>query len=152
MKRTFKVLATQSRLLCAIALLAVIGFSMAACSGDSTVAPTLTDLIMTEYKAGVPPTWTPKSSFSINEQFCFYIKGTAGDLDVPKFVFTIKGGTEPWVKELTFSNPRPAGANLQSSFSGNFSYPKAGNYTLEAYVEDAKGNKSNTLTFAFEIK
>jgi hypothetical protein len=37
-------------------------------------------------------------------------------------------------------------------WTGNYSYPTAGNYTLEAYIEDANGNKSNTLTFAFEIK
>jgi hypothetical protein len=144
MKRTFKVLGI-------IALLAIIGFSMAACSGDSTVAPTLTSLIMVEYKAGVPPTETPKSSFSINEQFFLYAKVTAGDLDVTKFVFTIKGGTEPWVKESTLSTPYPAGS-ANFGFATGASLQKAGSYTLEAYAVDSKGNKSNTLTFAFEIK
>jgi hypothetical protein len=144
MKRTFKVLGI-------IALLAVIGFSMAACGGDSTVAPTLTNLITVEFKAGVPPTSTPKSSFSINEQFYLYAKVTVGDLDVTKFVFTIKGGTEPWVTESTPSTPYPAGSTY-GMLAITASLQKAGNYTLEAYAVDAKGNKSNALTFAFEIK
>jgi hypothetical protein len=36
MKNTFKPFGTQSRLLCAIALLAIIGFSMAACNSDAS--------------------------------------------------------------------------------------------------------------------
>jgi hypothetical protein len=147
MKRTLRIAGI-------IALLAIIGFSMAACGGDSTVAPTLTNLIMHEYKAGVPPTSTPKSSFSINERFWVHVIGTAGDLDVKKLVFTIKGGTQPWVREWNITtNPPSAGSAISSYYSsGDYSYPTAGSYTLEAYAVDSKGNKSNTLTFAFEIK
>jgi len=135
-----------------VALLAAIGLSMAACGdGSSDPAPTLTGFItMTEANA-IAQQWVPKTSFQAAENIGVGIRGSnPSSQNVERFVITAK---KNGVVTDTFTY---SGLSIASGYDfSQFISPlnlDPGNYTLEVYAADSKGNKSNVLTTSVSVQ
>lgn len=140
MKNTFNLFAI-------IALVAVIGFSFFACSSTPSnpgSTPELVGLYLSLY-----PDVGPRTEFTATDGLCYYIAGRDQDKDVKKAVALCKNDSGIVVLNRT--------TDIRiNSISFNYSigtYKLAiGNYTLEVYVIDSKGNISNTLSTDFKVK
>ena len=163
MKNTLKVtirrIAAIRRIAGTVALMAIVGFAMAACasspsgSGAEPQPPVLTDFIIKSTEDGPENIWNPMTSISANQWFDIAVKGTSGDQRITKYVLTTKdGSTVVWTTEVKL--PPKGRRQSFTLYDGhywlpsNFSNPSV---IFEVYFEDEKGNKSNTMSVTMPV-
>jgi len=95
----------------------------------------------------------PTNEFSVGNRVRFHFFATPGSKSLVKVVITFKrGGTEvdTWADE--FDPPVAPGSGRAGGNYGIFTPQTAGSYTVEVYVEDVNGLKSETKTYAFTVQ
>jgi hypothetical protein len=141
MKRTIFV----SGLLVCLLTLSLIFVS---CDSDKKDVPNLTDFITLATDDAKNGRWVPKTTFLTTDHIEAAVKGTDSDLNVTKFVFTLKKDDGTIVGSTDKAGP--AKVNPFVAWMGYWTLPK-GNYTIEVYAVDAKNNKSNTLSKSITV-
>jgi hypothetical protein len=140
-----------------IAIAVLIVFSMAACAttGGVTEPPTLTEFgTITPYnEKDESQSELPRSSFKTNEYFGVQLAGENPGKNITTFLITFKkdGSTvKPGGNQDTEIKAATKDVKFGWSFD-SWSFDTAGDYTVEVYAIDAKGNHSNTLTASFTV-
>ena len=96
--------------------------------------------------------WLPETMFPIGYPISVDISGTTFTNDVPKYIITLKsGGTVVDSIVGTLDNPIAKGQESFDQLISIYSINTVGDFTVEVYFENSKGNKSNTLTTAFTV-
>jgi hypothetical protein len=144
----------KNGLILAFVVLLVFGF-MACDNGNGSsnngTAPNLTEFITMD--GNVTSGWTEKTTFSTTGKLGVGIKGTDPEQDMTKYFLTFKKNE---TQVLTAERNAPTGYN-----NGNFTHllgswsqtnAQQGQYSVEIYAIDSKGNKSNTLTANFSVE
>jgi len=138
-----------SFVLAMLAVALVFGLALVSC-GPSVDPPVIANLRTYER---VDDTDVNKDAFTVGAGVMFKVDLTAGSNDLTTMYFPIKkDGVEVWnAPPFPLSTPVASGTNRSYAF-GTFTATSAGTYILEAYAEDAEGNKSKTLTHTFTVQ
>ena len=138
---------------CLMLTLMTLGFVLMACattgSGEPVPPPVLTSFITVTQNNGITQQWVPETSFPETEGINVGIRGdNPGKTNIRQFVFTIKSdGVE--VNKFTTN---VSISNLQfTQYIGSFRF-SPGDYVVEVYAVDRRGNQSNTLSTAFSVR
>jgi ABC-type oligopeptide transport system substrate-binding subunit len=148
------------------ALVFALGF--AGCSSGDSIAstgPSLNYVFLVSQEDAKNFNWqNAKTSFSVNSSFGFIIYGQNPDFDVNKLgIILARSGTILYQYELGVNisaQKRPDGyqgdfysiAGASGWSSSGSPLKQAGSYTLQVYVIDVMGNKSNTITSPFTVR
>jgi len=141
----------NSIFLAMLAVVLVFGLALSGCSSDTADPPVLTEFSTTDDAGGRNS--TPTSSFSTGGKFGVRFALTSKTHAITKCVVTVKsGGTVT----KTIEEPVDGWPEGQTR-NGDIGGPKfiidfsPGSYTFELHFEDAKGNKSNTMSAAVTV-
>jgi len=140
-----------------LALALVLGFTLVSCKGgeDYSNAPIITQFI-TGADTGPNGSFDPTSSFTTSQYVYLGVRFTALHQPVVKDKLTIKKDGDLWRVQTDVSTgpngsfPVPAGESRNWTGWRIGSFP-AGSYTIEYYIEDIDGKKSETATANFTI-
>ena len=134
-----------------LALVLVFGLVLVGCSSGTDESPELTEIHVlrkADWYAGNFYDYT--TTVAANEEFAICYIGKNPYAELTKFGTTIKrGATVIGTVELNVDTIVPKSERF-FFLSGNYSI-LAGTYTIETYVVDAKGNKSNTKTVTLTV-
>jgi hypothetical protein len=137
--------------LAVLALVLVFGLTLAGCKSEPDESPELTGVYVVtraDMDAGNYSNYT--TTIAANERFMLRWIGKAPYEDLTRFGITIKRGTAVVsANELDFTTNVPK-SELISFNTGTYTLP-AGTYTIEVYVVDANGNKSNTVSVPLTV-
>ena len=134
-----------------IAIAALIGLSMVGCDSDGSNAPQLTELVVLTAQDCSAGNWNPQTSFPTSAGIGFGIKGNLpGGERLSEARITFKEGGN-LVQSVGWDNLTLAFMDPFTYYFGNWDIGPAGSWTLEVYVIDTLGNRSNTLSRNFTM-
>jgi len=139
-----------------LAVALVFGLALAGCAGSPSSSPddppVVTELFTRTEEAFIAGNRSPTNSFSVGDGIMFTFSGTAGSNNLVKFDVSVKlDNTEVWSRDWT-DNPLAQRRGRYQSNTGAFSTETPGSYIVELFFEDAKGIKSNTMTYSFTVQ
>ena len=134
-----------------LALVLVFGLASVGCGGPDE-SPQLTEIyVVTRADMDAGNYYNYASTIGASEGFFIRYVGRNLYEDIVRIVITVKrGATVVNFWDWPFTNPIPKGGNFLTN-AGIFKIGSAGSYTIEVYVVDAKGNKSNTRTVTLTV-
>ena len=121
--------------------------------GTNMVAPVMSEEFFTTTQEGAfAGTKIPTTSFSRGQGIFIYRIGSYGSNGLVKAVITIKSGSTVVSERVddSYDGIIHPGSSF-SGYHGTFRVDTAGNYTVEMYVEDTEGKRSNTVSAAFTV-
>ncbi|MDR1804174.1 MAG: hypothetical protein LBQ94_11275 [Treponema sp.] len=134
-----------------LALVLVFGLAFVGCSSGSN-GPELTEIYVVtraDWEAG--NVLNPKTTIAANEQYMIRYIGKAPYEELTGFRIIIKrGATVVSDNERGFTTSTAPIRDNFSFVTGSYVLP-AGTYTIDVYVVDTKGNKSNTKTVTLTV-
>jgi hypothetical protein len=130
-----------------------VGFALMACvttgSDNAGTAPVLTDFITVTEKDSIERHWISAAAFTVRDGINVGIKGSDPDMDVIKFILTLKKDN---AEVKRFEQNIAENVTEFTQFMGSFPVHTTGSYTVEVYCVDKKSNRSNVLIAAFEVQ
>jgi hypothetical protein len=137
--------------LAVLAVALVFGLALAGCKSEPDESPEMTAVyVVKRADMDAGNYYNYVTAIAANERFMLRWIGKNPYEDLIKGAMTIKRGTEVInAQDLPFDSPITKGEGFLFN-TGTYTLP-AGTYTIEVYVVDAKGNKSNTVSVPLTV-
>ena len=137
--------------LAVLALVLVVGLAFIGCKNEPDESPELTELhVITERDMDAGNVYTYSTTIAAREYYYLRFVGKNPYADLAGCRIIIKRGAT-----VVSDNERAFNGIPKSNYflfnTGTFRFVEAGTFTIEVYMVDANGNKSNTKTLTITV-
>ena len=139
--------------LAVLAFMLVFGLALAGCKSEPDESPELTEIhVITESDMDSGNFFNYATTITAREYYYLRYEGHNPNADLTRYRIVLKqGATVLRDDERAFQTIQPKSQNFMFN-TGSYMIADSGTYTIEVYVVDANGNKSNTVSVPLTVR